>query len=124
MTELEKDDKINLIHEAQEELRNAMLYDLGRKVYPPELEKAVEDFYRKVFIHAMKVGQEFPDDDPTKMSDPCNAEDREILLALIQDEVRKARIDELLYLTNHCDPLFLDSVYIQLRIKQLSKGKE
>ena len=24
MTELEKDDKINLIHEAQEELRNAM----------------------------------------------------------------------------------------------------
>ena len=80
-----------------------------------ELEKAVEDLCHEFGVSAK-----------TKLKDhylPLT-DFKQAILALIQDEVRKARIDELFYLTNHCDPLVMDRVYVQNRIKQLSEGKE
>jgi metal-dependent hydrolase (beta-lactamase superfamily II) len=41
--------------------------------------------------------------------------------AAITEAELKARINELLYLTNHADPLIMDLVWVQNRIKALTK---
>ena len=44
--------------------------------------------------------------------------------AYTTNKIIEARIDELLYLTNHADPLVLDRVWIQKRIKALNHRKK
>jgi len=44
--------------------------------------------------------------------------------AYTTNKIIEARIDELLYLTNHADPLVLDRVWIQKRIKALNHRKD
>ena len=46
---------------------------------------------------------------------------RQKLESYIDTRENKARIDELLYLTNHADPLVLDRVWIQNRIKAIQQ---
>lgn len=48
----------------------------------------------------------------------------EALQSYTDTRENKARIDELLYLTNHADPLVLDRVWIQNRIKALNHRKD
>lgn len=49
------------------------------KEFDERLDAATQCFYRQVFEHAYKLGQEFPNEDDVKqVHDPCNAEDLDI----------------------------------------------
>lgn len=43
---------------------------------------------------------------------------------LLAEQTRLVRIDELLYLTNHADPLVLDRAWIQDRLKAFTNPNE
>lgn len=52
------------------------------------IEQILENFYQKVYEHAYRLGQEFPEE-KALMHDPCNAEDKIEATSLLQDIIVK-----------------------------------
>ena len=67
-----------------------------------EIDDTVATFYERVFEHAFKLGQEFPDE-KVAPHDPCNAEDKLKLTQALSKLIDKARLEELQEHVFGCD---------------------
>lgn len=94
-----------------------------------KIDEILDVFRKAVFIHAMELGQEFPDEKPEYIFDPCNADDeieaREKTKKLLVEE----RLNELKNLPwKRADKYGINSPYVTKqwltdRIAQL-EGKD